>query len=162
LGYTHYLETKHEIPQEKWNDEFIPAVKLVITKAGEAPWNIPITNGHGEEGTEPLYEDDNIYFNGLNPPDEYGYETMEISRLPQKFYFCKTARKPYDPVCVAVMILAETLYKRYFSWTSDGDDEPDYKSEGERLLYQALEFEALNAHGLRQAIKKKLAAAEVI
>lgn len=155
MGYTHYMKAKKEIPQEKWNDEVIPAVKLIIATAQADPWNIPIVGPISEPGTFPEYCNDYIYFNGLG---EDGHETMEVRRLPKDFFFCKTARKPYDAVCVAVNIFMETAFKSYFSWSSDGEGE-DYRSEGERLLYNALEYEKLDRRGLIKALKEKVSVA---
>lgn len=136
----------------KWNYEVVPAVKLIIETAQEK-WKIPIVGPISESDTVPEYCNDHIYFNGL---EDDGHETMEVLRLKKKFYFCKTARKPYDTVCVAVAIFMETAFKSYFSWSSDGEGE-DYRSEGERLLYQALKFEKLDRRGLIKALKARLA-----
>jgi hypothetical protein len=56
---------------------------------------------------------------------------MTIERKAEDFYFCKTARKPYDTVCVALMLLAEFCFSE-FSWHSDGIAE-DFV-EGRRFL----------------------------
>lgn len=155
MGYTHYMNQKKEIPQEKWNDEVIPAIKAIIETAQEGSWGIPIVGPISEPNTVPEFANDHIFFNGLG---EDGYETMEVRRLPKEFYLCKTARKPYDAVCVAVNVWLETCFKSYFSWSSDGEGE-DYKTEGERLLYDTFKFEALNRRGLIKALKEKVAAA---
>lgn len=154
MGYTHYMNQKKEIPQEKWNEEVIPAVKAIIETATEK-WNISIVGPISEQDTFPEFNNDRIMFNGIG---EDGHETMEVLRQPREFFFCKTARKPYDAVCVAVNVWMETCFKSYFSWSSDGEGE-DYKSEGERLLYDTFKFEALNRKELIKSLKEKVATA---
>jgi hypothetical protein len=147
------MSVKKEIPQVKWNEEVIPAVKLIIETAQVAPWSIQIVGPSSEPNTLPEFGNKHITFNGLG---DNGHESMDVFRLPIDFYFCKTACKLYDTVCVAVNVWMETCFKSYFSWNSDGEGE-DFRSEGERLLYNTFEYDALNRRGLIKALKAKVA-----
>ena len=81
---------------------------------------------------------------------------MDIHRCEYEFYFCKTARKPYDAVCVALAIFMATCFPRHFSWHSDGDyDEVDCKLEGIRLLVATFGTIELDRENILAAIKKK-------
>lgn len=134
MGYTHYFETKKDIQEKTWHNYFIPAVKLILKESEKQ--GIEIAGSHGEAGTIPEFTSDYIMFNGLG---EDAHETMTIERRETHFYFCKTARKPYDAACVAVAILAAKLFnKSYFEWSSDGDNEPGYDLEGIELVKAAL------------------------
>lgn len=134
MGYTHYFKTKQDIHQTTWDSYFIPAVKLILKEAEKQ--GTEITGSHGEAGTIPEFTSDYIMFNGLG---EDAHETMTIERKAADFYFCKTARKPYDAACVAVAVLAAKLFnKDYFEWSSDGDGERGFDREGKDLLKTAL------------------------
>ncbi len=133
MGYTHYFKTKSDLDKTKWDSEFLPAAKKIVAYAKNV-LGIPIVGGGGDEGTLPRFEEECIYLNGLEGD---GHETMTIQRPANEFYFCKTALKPYDAVCVALALLADELFDE-FSWSSDGDGDDDYDYEGRELKKAAL------------------------
>ena len=111
MGYTHYwTPSKKEASPEvvkQFKDAFQSMLKLVP--------NTIQTDYFG---------DDVIRFNGIDHGDEdLSHETMEV-RFDGggEWNFCKTARKPYDVVVVASLIIAEKL-GMIASWSSDGDAE---------------------------------------
>lgn len=137
MGYTHYFETKEEISLNTWKNYFMPAVKTILMEANTQ--GIPTAGPAGEASTIPEFADDRIMFNGVG---EDAHETMVIHRTPIEFDFCKTNRKPYDAVCVAVSVLAKALFRSEFDWKSDGMDELDFDREGKELLKSALEIKS--------------------
>jgi len=88
--------------------------------------DVPITGGSGEEGEEPEFSTKLVNFNGIN---DDAHETFYVKVNDSGFNFCKTARKPYDKVVTACLI----LLKHYFNFievSSDGDlDEWKYGIE---------------------------------
>ena len=127
MGYTNYWYRKPELNEKKFN-LFVADVKKIYEKAKKL--NIPLADGWGEEGTEPIANDEMISFNGVG---DNSHETMQISRTQRKlpfesgkeelcFGFCKTARKLYDVIVTAVLI----AFKHYFPHakiSSDGNNE---------------------------------------
>lgn len=89
-----------------------------------------------------ICDNEHLIFNGL---DGDSHETFDFSRTkdtwllrsPESpdFSFCKTARKPYDKVIVAILKLADHCFEG-FSWSSDGGE--DEHKEGTILLVDAL------------------------
>lgn len=51
---------------------------------------------------EPVFSEHEIRFNGVW---DLGHETFYLSTKRSDFEFCKTARKPYDTVVVAILCL---------------------------------------------------------
>lgn len=123
MGYTHYWQTPEDLDVNLWNNEFVPTVKKILETS-----EVELGDWAGEPGSKPMITQDAIVFNGVQPED---YETFNLSRKAEKFSFCKTQYRPYDKVCVAILVLAEQLFDN-FSWSSDGD-ESDHK-EGKQLL----------------------------
>jgi hypothetical protein len=75
----------------------------------------PLADGQGEEGTVPDISDDCIWLNGVG---EDSHETLAIG-TGETWNFCKTARKPYDTVVVA--ILSYLHDQGAITWRSDGE-----------------------------------------
>lgn len=126
MGYTHYWEkTNGEITNEQWNafKEFVSNL-ICKTEEGSIENSAGGTNGgvvicNGDGTGEPTLSDEIICFNGQ---DEDSHESFYIQRSGGSgFNFCKTARKPYDPVVVACLIEAEKL-GIVDSWSSDGNE----------------------------------------
>ena len=57
----------------------------------------------------------------LNGRQDEGHETFELHPESTRFAFCKTARKPYDEVVVAILQGAHEINPQWFNWDSDGD-----------------------------------------
>jgi len=81
-----------------------------------------------DRGDQPLVDDGYIIFNGIG---DNGHETMVLQRQGFGFQFCKTARKPYDRVVTALLILAN--FHSPYTWVITSDGEPDDWQEGLEL-----------------------------
>lgn len=110
MGYTHYWEDTPQGTDAQWDQ-----VKREAQKIFDAT-DIPIQRDY-ENDEAPLIDDETIWFNGV---DDDGHETFAIHRGSSSFNFCKTALKPYDTVCVAILRMLVTELPG-FKWTSDGD-----------------------------------------
>lgn len=118
MGYTHYWRRDEaEIPQELW-DEAISKIRPIVAEHSKLLSDVEIT-------------EDVIFFNG-------GHETFFVQRIFEHpewvtqgyrdsagfFRFCKTARKPYDKVVVACLVVLATVLRDAevgFRWSSDGE-----------------------------------------
>ncbi len=125
MGFTHYytrpIRKNHD--DAKWT-EFISNCIDVLHKL---PEDIELGNGEGTTH-DPIFDNTNVCFNGM---DEEAHETFQITKVVPKqpdyrkgeteiFEFCKTARKPYDLMVCACLL----LYKFHFWYvkvSSDGD-----------------------------------------
>lgn len=103
MGYTHYYQ-QHSKPTEQQWANFTHHVKELIEMSWDIELDIEITT-------------DLIAINGVG--DE-SHETFLMERGNTTWDFCKTARKPYDQVVTAVLILARYTFPDY-SLSSDGD-----------------------------------------
>ena len=116
MGYTHYIKNSKGFSDENW-EIFKKEVKLVIEEAEKL--GIKITgDGAGEIDQCVDFSKNVIYFNGFG---EESHETCVIQKEPFEFKFCKTARKPYDDVVVAVYHLA-AKYGNGIEISSDGGE----------------------------------------
>lgn len=94
MGYTNYWSLK----TNKFPKEFLDDVRKIIDAS-----IVDIVSYSGEEGTEPIIEENEIALNGKEP-EAYESFVMDAER---GFNFCKTARMPYDQVVKAILIIAE-------------------------------------------------------
>jgi len=137
MGYTHYWFRKKDL-SEGWT-EFVEDVKRVyknLPKYSETAGGyykdraIKICGGYGEG--DPVFDENEIWFNG-DKERELDHETFHFPRVynpppywsePDEdgYYFdcCKTARKPYDLLVCAVLILAKIHFKDRIRIRSDG------------------------------------------
>ena len=127
MGYTHYWEKTKKTKPSTWK-KFTTFVENLLTykvngqkvdnTAGGTCEVAVIKNGLGVD--EPVITDDEVLFNG-DASQGLDHETFGIERCDTSgFDFCKTDRKPYDPVVVACLIEAERL-GIIDEWRSDGD-----------------------------------------
>jgi hypothetical protein len=139
MGYTHYWYQRRDLTESEWTSVVYNVGQIMATAKKHG---VSLCNGLGEKGTEPSFNVEEIMFNGDESKDE-DHETMVINRkCPPKepwqsrrgFGFCKTARKPYDAVVVAVLIFLDTFGAHEIS--SDGD-EAEW-SDGLSLAMEAL------------------------
>ena len=122
MGYTHYWTKKGNWPPAKVTAA-IQDMAAVIRRC-----EMPLADGHGEPGTEPVIGPDCIAFNGVG---ELSYETFlfpGFSPPPSSanFAFCKTARKPYDTIVVACLLVAKHHLGAAIEVSSDGDWEDEW------------------------------------
>ena len=120
MGYTHYTEMRKEVPQDKL-DAAIKGIQLVVKKAKAdgiiAGWDSDVDEDVEDSETR-------IAFNGIG--DE-GHETFEVYKKSERyasgktFDFCKTARKEYDKVVVACLLLLKDHLGDYIEVSSDGN-----------------------------------------
>lgn len=128
MGYTHYWY-QNEIPQENFDKlRSATSALLELVSLGE----IKLGDAFGKPGSYPLVDKDKIVFNGQEPDD---YETFYMERAPssesnhssnneyKSFSFCKTQYRPYDPVVIAVLCLADLYCGEYINVSSDGGAE---------------------------------------
>lgn len=110
MGYTHYwTPSKTATPEQ-----FAQLVADTQTIIEHSPYIV--VNGLGEEGTEPLFNDKEIVFNGV---EDQSHETLAIE-FRGEWAFCKTARKDYDEIVGAVLLRALHLGV-LAKLSSDGD-----------------------------------------
>ena len=151
MGYTHYW--KHgQIGIKAWEKIVRDTKKLYA--------NLPEHSHSSGDfyGAEPLKIQfefnkarppeanvDTIRFNGVG---DMGHETFFMERVPHDYdekrvsearYFTKTARKPYDLIVQAVLLIAKHHVGKTFKLSSDGD--LDDWNEAERLVKTMFGYE---------------------
>jgi hypothetical protein len=118
MGYTHYFENKQDCPPEDWakiTDAFKRLQATAIIN------NDPLLiQKECDRAAAPSVNDLEIRFNGI---EDDGHETFMLLRKKKRFNFCKTARKPYDRVVVAVLCLANHFAPDVWDIGSDGNAE---------------------------------------
>jgi len=117
MGYTHYWTKERDITDPEW--EQITEIARKVIKTARSKYLISVAWESDEIGRPPQIDSEVIRFNGI---DEDGHETFYLSRKASEFDFCKTARKDYDMIVVAIL-QACAVYCTGFSWRSDGDRE---------------------------------------
>jgi len=128
MGYTHYYGHKR-VTKKVW-DDIVKDVKVImanlpkysLSSGGYYPdVELKLADGMGKVGTKPIINGDVIVFNGLGP--QYSHETFKLLRKGSDgFYFCKTARKPYDLVVQACLLIYKYHSPGTIHLESDGDD----------------------------------------
>lgn len=103
MGYTHYFQLDRAVTQQEW-DSFTKGV----LQLRESAWEIAI------DGT---ITPDYIDINGVG---EDSHENLVIQRENTRWSFCKTARKEYDALVTAILILAHYTFPNFYL-SSDGD-----------------------------------------
>lgn len=107
MGYTHYFEHR-EVSQEVWDKIVKDCRSACKTQAATTP-----LERNYEDSREPIFDDNSIFFNGVG---DDGHETFVLELQGSGgFTFCKTARKPYDLLVCACLI----IYKHYSPDTMD-------------------------------------------
>lgn len=111
MGYTHYWKQHRDFTDEEWAD-ICAFANEVIHKSGVA---IAGWDGFGF----PEITGETIDLNGT---DEESLENFSLDRkvIDYSTIFCKTARKPYDVVVVAILIYVSKRCDCLDIWT-DGD-----------------------------------------
>jgi len=121
MGYTHYWTKQKNWPAAKVSAA-IQDMAEVIRRC-----ELPLADGHGEPGTEPIIGPDFIAFNGVG---ELPYETFLFpgfgSPPNPDFAFCKTEPKPYDAIVVACLLVAKHHLGAAIEVSSDGDWEDEW------------------------------------
>lgn len=129
MGYTHYWKTKRAFTEKEWK-EFTDGTKKIIKKS-----NVSICGGSGEG--MPIIDDVKVSINGSRAEGD-DYETFYVTKEPQDFEFCKTARCPYDKVAVACLLLMEKILGSDCEVSSDGDMYGEDWANGRELFKKAI------------------------
>jgi len=106
MNYGHYWIINAPIPADKFA-EFATGVKNLAN----------IAKGEGLQLADEAYSTEVICFNGKG---EDAHETFCFAATDTGFQFCKTARKPYDYLVTASLILAQVIFKSDITLMSDG------------------------------------------
>lgn len=109
MGYTHYWDHRG-FTDEQWQ-KLVTFTQNLISET-----EITIVNGHGDLGSSPEINDRRICLNGEG---DDSYETFALTKAEQDFEFCKTQRRPYDEIVVAIMRKAMEINPN-FNPRSDG------------------------------------------
>lgn len=113
MGFTHYFRNKRAFTDVEWK-ALTKDVKVLLANS-----DVPLADGHGNEGTKPEFKSDYIMFNGV---EDDGHETACVTKGAQEFEFCKTAHKPYDKIVVEFYKLIRK-YDPDVELSSDGGEE---------------------------------------
>ena len=137
MGYTHYINHIKPFSDEQWSDiqRFTTALILAAKQSG-----IVICDGSGEG--EPTINDECIHFNGQGPDS---YEDFYLDRTATAPHaFCKTERKPYDAVVVALLIYLNDTTDCLMSGSDgeifgSGPDQWDERTTAQKIIEVAQE-----------------------
>jgi hypothetical protein len=125
MGYTHYWYGNRTFTPAEWQAISADVAKVLDASA------VPVSWENDEPDRKPQIDGDAIRFNGIG---EDGHETFYFERAPERFTFCKTARKPYDRLVCAALIIAAKHAPDALTIKSDG--EPDEWQPGRVLVAQ--------------------------
>ena len=139
MGYSHYWNIPQKIPEKEFRELQVTALQIVNTAAMD--FNIIADIEVGTHGHD-LF----IVVRGINSDD---HEPFFLEPSAYKFNFCKTARKPYDTIVVAILAYAEG--RKLLTWSSDGDSDDHAKG-----------FDLLNRSNVRAITRIKTAMEEVV
>lgn len=134
MGYTHYWKKVGAIDEKRYKLALSKIRKLIELHKD----NIPAGNTAGGYYSDCLNERlgdcggdnpvskadyiDDICINGLG---DMSHETffLPVNGFDlEEFQFCKTARKPYDVIVVACLVILKHYLGNSFKFSSDGDD----------------------------------------
>lgn len=145
MGYTNYWK----LEKTEFTEEFLEDVKKIIEVANGS--GIDLANGSGFDGTKPIVEKEIISLNGMEPED---YETFYLGGK-KGFCFCKTARRPYDAVVKAILILAEK-HGIVSDFSFDGDKTEEEYLTAKLLLEKAnLNLEESEDEKIKNLLEEK-------
>lgn len=135
MGYTHYFTQKKQPTDEQWH-QLCQQVTVVVKLIRKMPeYRFSVCDGLGEKKirlVEELFTDNGrtIAFNG-DARLGLDHETFLLSqKCDTSFNFCKTARKPYDFLVTAILILVNHHCPDCYRICSDGE-----KQEWEPVLH---------------------------
>jgi len=128
MGYTHYWDKPQAMTAEEWKALTVRA-RQILTYAQDM-MGIALSEDY-DVNKPPIVDELQIRFNGY---EDEGHETFHLFPGPIAFDFCKTARKPYDAPVVAILMEAARIAPDAFSWSSDGDGEPELKEQAQFIL----------------------------
>lgn len=130
MGYTHYWHQKRNFTTAEWL-AITADTRAVLANAAKDGIDLLYER---DSNKPPLIDSETIRFNGNG--DE-GHETFVLERKRRakrdyedaaeykrdgSFNFCKTARKPYDAVVTAVLLIAAHVAPNAIKLSSDGEN----------------------------------------
>jgi hypothetical protein len=139
MGYTHYWNN-NKISDKKWKN-FIADVKKV---KAILPNNIELAYEYDCPDRKPVIDGKQVRFNGIG---DDGHETFLIEKkgVRDGFAFCKTARKPYDlMVCAVLILFSHHIGAKSASVSSDGDIKGEEWAEAFALVEKATGIQKTN------------------
>ena len=146
MGYTHYWSHDVNLDKQKLFAAMLHAVRIVeaakakgIELAGPSGEGEPMLdegialNGVGEESHESF-----VFPN--NPHDQF-YKYTNAEHPGRLWAFCKTARKSYDIVVCAILLVMKHHLGNQLRVASDGGREEDEWIPAENLVREVLGYE---------------------
>jgi len=134
MGYTHYWRIPNKLSPTKWKSIIADFEKLIVDQ------KYFLTTLLSKQGDDALIIDANqILFNGKKEkghewfclqsnlsPEEIAYQERIYGKDEEElehpnFFFCKTARKPYDVCVTACLIIAKHYLGEEIKISSDGE-----------------------------------------
>jgi hypothetical protein len=130
MGFTHYYYHKNKLDKVTFGKFAKDVAKIIEASKVKVQYEC-------DDDSAPITNMSQVRFNGVG---EAGHETFVINRVASKealefqrdydtkpdkmlFNFCKTARKPYDELVVASLILFKLYFRGDVKLGSDGDVE---------------------------------------
>ena len=133
MGYTHYYTVYGANPDFKI-PEIAEDIRAIIGAS-----EIEIGDAWGTPGSEAELGPDRIALNGIAPDD---YEALTYPPDSDGFEFCKTARRAYDPVVAASLMVIKHHLGDNVEIASDGNfDDVDEWGPAYQLYTRALNRE---------------------
>lgn len=114
MGYTHYFQQKKPVNDEQWAAFQHDAEILLNYIKKETDIVLESNDDNGI-----LINDQRVNLNGDSSCD-LDHETFYLEKDYRDFNFCKTARKPYDLVVCALLLLAHKHMPQHHDIGSDG------------------------------------------
>lgn len=117
MGYSHYWRPKEKPTTAQW--QYIVSGFKKLQAAALLTTSLPIQRDD-TYSSPPEVDETCIIFNGIG---DAGHETFYVEyNTEADFNCCKTARKPYDLVVMAVLLLMHRYAPRAWSISSDGGE----------------------------------------
>jgi len=132
MGYTHYWTVSRPFTDAEWTSVLV-SVKTAISRGKDAGIEVAGWDGEGK----PQVDAEKISLNGKA---DDSFETFTIERSASNFEFCKTGRRDYDAVVVAILMMVSGMPDSPLTWRSDGD--ADEHEAGRKLANGFLIAEA--------------------
>lgn len=166
MGYTHYFPQRGEISTRRFKHIGEELKKLLDSRDSRVP---PVAWEFDEPNEPAEIHDTLIRFNGIG---EDGHETFYLpikskargyESAPYEKYgfkFCKTARKPYDIVVCAALLIANHHARMWLEIGSDGypadldpDEYPNAWLPARELVEDVLGYIPEYPHGIKPGME---------
>lgn len=122
MGYTHYIQPTRKLTDQEWATLTARAKRILANST------VPLADWDGTG--RPEVSKKRIAFNGV---DDDSHESCVILRDEVGFSFCKTARKPYDPIVGAIYLAFQAIHGGSIL-SSDGDMNGEEWEEAKQIL----------------------------